>query len=112
MTLNRRHLTHFLLASLSTLALVVAPAARAADDGPDDMIRRLSTDVLNNIKADKDVQKGDVTKITTFVDTKVMPNVNFPLLPWAATGVRQHPSSKSDCRMNSKACWFGLTLAR
>ena len=86
MTLNRRHLTHFLLASLSTLALVVAPAARAADDGPDDMIRRLSTDVLNNIKADKDVQKGDVTKITTFVDTKVMPNVNFTRMTASAVG--------------------------
>jgi len=86
MTLNRRQLTHFLMASLSTLALLATPTARAADEAPDDMIRRLSTDVLNNIKADKDVQKGDVTKITSFVDTKVMPNVNFTRMTASAVG--------------------------
>ncbi len=86
MTLNRRQLTHFLMASLSTLALLATPATRAADEAPDDMIRRLSTDVLSNIKADKDVQKGDVTKITSFVDTKVMPNVNFTRMTASAVG--------------------------
>ena len=50
------------------------------------MIRRLSTDVLSNIKADKDVQKGDVSKITSFVDSKVMPNVNFTRMTASAVG--------------------------
>ena len=56
MILKRLPLTNFLIASLSVLALLVVPVVHAAVDGPDDMIRQLSTDVLNNIKADKDVQ--------------------------------------------------------
>jgi len=84
--LNRRHLTHFLLALLGVATLLGVPVARAADEGPDEMIRRLSTDVLNNIKADKDVQKGDVSKITSFVDSKVMPNVNFTRMTASAVG--------------------------
>ncbi len=74
------------MASLGALVLLVAPVVRAAEDGPDEMIRQLSTDVLNNIKADKDVQKGDVSKITSFVDSKVMPNVNFIRMTASAVG--------------------------
>jgi phospholipid transport system substrate-binding protein len=86
MNLNRRHLTHFLTASLSALMLLSVPAVRAAAEGPDDMIRRLSIDLLNNIKADKDVQRGDLTKVTAFVDSKVMPNVNFTRMTASAVG--------------------------
>jgi phospholipid transport system substrate-binding protein len=75
-----------LLALLGVATLLGVPVARAADEGPDEMIRRLSTDVLNNIKADKDVQKGDVSKITSFVDSKVMPNVNFTRMTASAVG--------------------------
>jgi phospholipid transport system substrate-binding protein len=86
MNLNRRHLTCFLTASLSVLMLLSVPAVRAAAEGPDDMIRRLSTDLLNNIKADKDVQRGDLSKVTAFVDSKVMPNVNFTRMTASAVG--------------------------
>jgi len=86
MTLNRRLLSQFLTASLGVMFLLSVPAVRAAADGPDEMIRRLSTDVLNNIKADKDVQKGDVSKIIAFVDAKVMPNVNFTRMTASAVG--------------------------
>jgi phospholipid transport system substrate-binding protein len=86
MNLNRRHLTCFLTASLSVLMLLSVPAVRAAAESPDDMIRRLSTDLLNNIKADKDVQRGDLSKVMAFVDSKVMPNVNFTRMTASAVG--------------------------
>jgi phospholipid transport system substrate-binding protein len=86
MNLNRRHLTRFLTASLSVLMLLSVPAVRAAAEGPDEMIRRLSNDLLNNIKADKDVQRGDLSKVTAFVDSKVMPNVNFTRMTASAVG--------------------------
>ncbi len=37
----------------------------------------LSTEVIDAVKADKAIQAGDVSKISTLVDTKVMPNVNL-----------------------------------
>lgn len=86
MNLNRRDVTRFLSASLSAILLLSMPAARAATEGPDEMIRRLSSDVLNNIKADKDIQRGDVSKVTAYVDSKIMPNVNFTRMTASAVG--------------------------
>jgi phospholipid transport system substrate-binding protein len=71
---------------MSVLMLLSVPTVRAAAEGPDDMIRRLSIDLLNNIKADKDVQRGDLSKVTAFVDSKVMPNVNFTRMTASAVG--------------------------
>jgi phospholipid transport system substrate-binding protein len=86
MNLNRRAVTRFLTVSLSALLVLSMPAARAAAEGPNEMIRRLSTDVLNNIKADKDIQRGDVSKIIAYVDSKIMPNVNFTRMTASAVG--------------------------
>lgn len=86
MTMNRRNWNR-LAATLMGLTLTLAlPLARAADEAPDEMIRRLSVDVLNTIKADKDVQNGDVRKIIAFVDSKIMPNVNFTRMTASAVG--------------------------
>ncbi|MES2979388.1 MAG: ABC transporter substrate-binding protein [Pseudomonadota bacterium] len=71
---------------LGAMALLAQPLAFAADEAPDEMIRRLSTEVLDNIKADKDVQSGDARKVVAFVDTKIMPNVNFTRMTASAVG--------------------------
>ena len=62
------------------------PAAYAQDEAPDALIKRLSTDVLDKIKADKTVQAGDMTKVMVLVDSQVMPNVNFTRMTAAAVG--------------------------
>ena len=62
------------------------PLARAAEEAPDELIRRLSMDVLSTIKADKDVQSGDVRKVITFVDSMIMPKVNFSRMTASAIG--------------------------
>jgi len=60
--------------------------AVAADEAPDVMIKRLSTDVLDTIKGDKAMRGGDVAKIVTLVDTRIMPNVNFQRMTASAIG--------------------------
>ena len=65
--------------------LLVTPAVHA-QEAPDALIQRLSTEVLDNIKADKDVQNGDVRKIVAFVDSKIVPNVNFARMTASAVG--------------------------
>ena len=64
----------------------VAPMARAADEAPDVMIKRLSDEVLAAIKADKAIQAGDTNRILGLVDSKIMPNVNFQRMSAAAVG--------------------------
>ena len=75
---------------LSMLALGMAGAlplpALAADEAPDALIRRLSTDVLDTIRADKSLQNGDIARIVSLVDAKIMPNVNFQRMTASATG--------------------------
>ena len=71
---------------MAVALLAVAPLTRAADEAPDALIKRTSTEVLNSIKSDKAIQGGDVGKIITLVDSKVMPNVNFTRMTAAAVG--------------------------
>jgi phospholipid transport system substrate-binding protein len=84
MTQPRRTL---LRAALAALCLAGAlPAARAADEAPDAMIARLSTEVLQTIKTDQAIVNGDVAHIMTVVDKLIMPNVNFTRMTASATG--------------------------
>ncbi len=78
--LNRRML-------LCALALVAAAPARA-ETAPDELILRLSVEVIDSVKADKAIQAGDVGRILSLVDAKVMPLVNFPLMTKSAVGRR------------------------
>ena len=84
--MNRRIFNYLVGASLALSLLALGPIARAADEAPDALIKRTSTEVLDSIKADKSIQGGDVGKIVALVDSKVMPNVNFTRMTAAAVG--------------------------
>ncbi|WP_309678508.1 ABC transporter substrate-binding protein [Polaromonas sp.] len=84
--MNRRTFGRLLTASLSLSLLLSAPLAQAADEAPDALIKRVSSDVLDNIKADKTALVGDMGKIIALVDSKVMPNVNFTRMTASAVG--------------------------
>ena len=84
--MNRRELGRFALAAGTVYALGLPLAALAADETPDALIRRLSVDVLNTVRADKAIQAGDIDKVIALVDKTVMPNVNFRRMTAAAVG--------------------------
>lgn len=63
-----------------------AASAQAQTKAPDVLIKEVSTDVLDAVKADKSIQAGDVQKIIGLVDQKVMPYVNFQRMTSAAVG--------------------------
>lgn len=84
--MNRRAMVQGLLASVVSVAALVGLSAHAADEAPDVMIKHLSTDVLDNIKTDKNIKSGDLTKIIALVDAKIMPNVNFQRMTASAVG--------------------------
>ena len=83
-SLRRRLLA---VVALATLGLGTVHAAHAADAGtPDQLIRQLSLETIEAVKADKDIQAGNVGKIIALVDTKVMPHVNFQRMTASAVG--------------------------
>ena len=71
---------------LGGLALAGACLAQTGDEAPDALVKRLSTDVLESIKADKSIQTGDIGKVITLVESKIMPNVNFERMTASAVG--------------------------
>ncbi len=85
----QRRVFHRLLAAAAGSGIVLgqflAPA-RAADDGADAMILKLSNEVLDSIKADRAVKGGDLSRLMALVDSKIMPNVNFPRMTAASVG--------------------------
>ncbi len=75
------------------LALVVVASTvlgmqvvHAADEAPDALIKRLSSDVLDAIKSDKSIRSGDLAKVIALVDSRVMPNVDFQRMTASAVG--------------------------
>lgn len=68
------------------LALAAMPVRAQAVAAPDEMIRTLSVDVLDRIRADKDIQAGNVARISDFVEQTIMPNVNFERMTALAVG--------------------------
>ena len=85
--MNRRTLGRFFTAVCS-LALLASPlmARAAADEAPDALIKRVSSEVLDTIKSDKAIQAGDIGRVSALVDSKVMPNVNFTRMTASAVG--------------------------
>lgn len=84
--MKRRHFSQGIAAlAVALLGLQVLPA-HAAEEAPDAFIKRLSVEVLDAIKADKSLQNGDVSKIMTLVDAKIMPNVDFKRMTASAAG--------------------------
>lgn len=84
--MNRRELGRAALAAGTVYALGLPLAVLAADETPDALIKRLSVDVLNTVRADKAIQAGDIDKVIALVDKTVMPNVNFRRMTAAAVG--------------------------
>jgi phospholipid transport system substrate-binding protein len=83
--MNRRHFNYFSLGFLLPGSLLPLGSA-AAEEGADALIKRLSGEVLELIRADKAIQAGDVSRIIALVDSKVMPSVNFQRMTASAVG--------------------------
>ena len=60
--------------------------ARAEDEAPDVLIKRLSVEVLDSIKTDKSIRSGDLTKVVALVDAKILPNLDFQRMTSSAVG--------------------------
>lgn len=81
--LDRRRLLG--LAGAASLALA-SGRVLANDENPDAFIKRITSETLDTIKADKALRSGDVGKIMQLVDGKLMPHVNFRRMTALAAG--------------------------
>ncbi len=84
--MNIRILRQLFAVLMVGVSVLLTLPARAADEAADVLIKRLSTEVLDTIKADKAIQSGDLSRIIALVDAKIMPNVNFHRMTSMAVG--------------------------
>ena len=82
--LNRRIFSH--LAAVLVLVGFCAAPVYAEEEAADALVKRLSTEVLDAIKADKSILAGDTVKVVSLVETKVLPHLNFERMTASAVG--------------------------
>ena len=77
-----------LVAAAATVAfstvLVAAPVAAA--EAPDALVKRISNEVIDSVKADKDIQAGNRSKIMGLVNEKILPHVDAEKMTQQAAG--------------------------
>ena len=74
----------FLLSLLVSLSFV--GSCMAADEAPDTLIKRLSQEILDIAKADKDIQSGDQKRVFEIVESKILPHIDFTRMTSLAAG--------------------------
>jgi len=68
------------------LSLFLAAPALAQDLAPDELVRKVTADVLDAIKSDKQLQAGDRKKALALAEQKILPHVDFREAARLATG--------------------------
>ncbi len=69
------------------LSIAQGPATAAvAMLGPEQLVRKVTSDVLEAIKSDKDLQAGDREKALALAETKVLPHIDFREMTKLAAG--------------------------
>jgi phospholipid transport system substrate-binding protein len=75
-----------ILVSLVSVMLLAAGSIAYAQEAPDVLVKRISQEVLDAAKADKDIQGGNKKKVLELVELKVLPYVNFQHMTALAAG--------------------------
>ncbi len=76
----------FKLLAVMVMVSLFVPASAQAQEAPDVLLKRISNEVLDAVKADKDIQGGNHKKIVDLVDAKILPYVNFQRMTSLAAG--------------------------
>ncbi len=67
----------FLSAILACLMALALPARAQQDLGPEELVRKVTQDVLDAIRSDKQLAAGDRQKALKLAEEKVLPHIDF-----------------------------------
>jgi phospholipid transport system substrate-binding protein len=67
----------FLLGGLTCLMALALPARAQQDLGPEELVRKVTQDVLDAIRSDKQLAAGDKQKALQLAEEKVLPHIDF-----------------------------------
>ena len=67
-------------------ALAFSSVTALAQEAPDALVKRVAEDVLQTIRADKDMQAGNQAKVKQLIESKLAPNFDFTRMTSLAMG--------------------------
>ena len=67
------------LLSLLGIFLAANVGAQAQDAGPDQLVQKVTEEVLAGIKSDKQLASGDKQKALKLAEEKVLPHIDFEI---------------------------------
>lgn len=70
----------------SCIVLSLSVSATAQEIAPDVLVKNVTNEVLDVVRADKDIQSGNQKKTIALVETKVLPHFNFTRMTQLAMG--------------------------
>ena len=76
------------LIALATVAIAtsVTAAPATANEAPDALVKRISADVIETAKNDKEIQAGNQKRVMDLVESKILPYVDFQRMTSLAAG--------------------------
>ncbi|MBC7500492.1 MAG: ABC transporter substrate-binding protein [Herminiimonas sp.] len=75
-----------LIATLLTVATFAFASTAMAQEAPDALVKRISQEVLDIARADKEIQGGNQKRVLDLVETKILPYVDFQRMTALAAG--------------------------
>lgn len=72
--------------ALSVPVMLAAASALAQEQAPDALMKRVSEEVIAEIRKDKDIRAGDAAKIAALVEAKIVPHFDFRRITQIAMG--------------------------
>jgi phospholipid transport system substrate-binding protein len=74
------------LLAVAAVALAVNAHAAPSTEAPDVLVKRISKDVIDTAKSDKEIQAGNQKRVMDLVETKILPYVDFERMTSLAAG--------------------------
>jgi phospholipid transport system substrate-binding protein len=99
-----------MLRILATLLAALVPALAAAQETPDQLVKRTTDEILTIIKTDKDVASGNQAKVVELAEQKVLPHFDFERMTRLAVG--RNWAQASDAQKQALIKEFRTLLVR
>ena len=75
------------------VSLLISVPAFAQELGPEDLVKKVTTDVLDSVKSDKQLQAGDRRKMLALAEQRILPHVDFREAAQLAMGRSWHTAT-------------------
>jgi phospholipid transport system substrate-binding protein len=79
--------------AFSLLVTLAAPSALAQEEAPDALMKRISAELINEVRNNHDIRAGDSAKIAALVDARIVPHFDFRRITQVAMGANWRRAS-------------------